>query len=219
MERIENLQKSKEKLNECIILIEDMEQNHQTEVFECKHNIKYIDRRSNTDLRRLGQQHEHKIGMQKGHFSESEKRAQILQRAGHKFEQSNQRQLHETMKEIDMMSSAEGFVHEDFCSIEKGRIKAKRLKDRKLEVVDRFQEKEAVLDEVRMHKNELKKQIAHAKHDIRNPKSALRPGGPRLCSKLCFSPSSIAILWDKNEKFEIYRKSFDGAKSKSSSPE
>lgn len=104
-ERIISLQQSKEKLSQAIAKIEELDRLHYIKVTELEKQIAEIELTNERQLAKINEKHQHKLINLKGHLDEAEKRAQVLKRAAHHLEYSNQKQLHETMKGLDQMRS------------------------------------------------------------------------------------------------------------------
>ena len=164
-ERAEILRDSKEKLTQCMAQIEDMEKEHEREVEDRRKSIEFIDKSYKREVNKMAQAQQHKLSMLKGHLLEAEKRTQILRIAAHKLELSNEQQLHETMKEIDMFrmpNNSEGIE-----SLNAEKSKTDDLSYQRSTLQAKLREKELALDAVRAENSQLKKQIADCTHRIR----------------------------------------------------
>ncbi|EAX89335.1 hypothetical protein TVAG_574710 [Trichomonas vaginalis G3] len=165
-ERAENLRQSKEKLTEIVMELEDMEKEHSRSVADRRKALEHMDKVYNKELIKLEQQHQHKLLMLNGHLSEAVKRAQILRRAAHKLEQSNERQLHDTMREIDSMNITKTNIDSSQnLEMEKQRNEQMTLKRDDLQA--ELQTKEEQLEAARMQNNMLKKDLATVKHQLK----------------------------------------------------
>ena len=165
-ERAENLRQSKEKLMQCVETIEDIDKEHDREVQDRRKALEHLDRMYDKELRKLAQAQEHKLLMLKGHLLEAEKRTQILRRAAHKLEQSNEQQLHETMKEIDMMH-IQDTSKSDYQQMLKEQEKGNMLNQKKAELAQKLREREQVLEKTRAENSQVKKDIAQVRHIIK----------------------------------------------------
>ena len=81
-------------------------------------------------------------------------------------ELSNEQQLHETMKEIDMMHVQET-SKADYQHLVQEQQKGETLNQRKAELIQRLHAREQVLEKTRAKNSQIKKDIAQARHIIR----------------------------------------------------
>ena len=165
-ERAENLRMSKEKLMECVETIEDLDKEHESAVSDRRNVLSRLDKVYEKELRKLAQAQDHKLLMLKGHLLEAEKRTQILRRAAHKLEQSNELQLHETMKEIDMMH-VQDYSSATYKQLSEEQAKSDVLIQKREELKGALKEREEALEHVRAENSQIKKSIAQLKHEIR----------------------------------------------------
>ena len=102
-ERFMSLQQSRDKLKQCIETLDRMMRSHAVDLNERQRRLKEIDSKYETELARLEDMHAHKVAMLKGHLDEANKRTEVLMKASHHLERSNQKQLKETMKDLALM--------------------------------------------------------------------------------------------------------------------
>lgn len=164
-ERANNLMMSRQKLQECVAQIEDMEKEHITALNDRKMSLQHIDKQYEKELQTLAQQHNHKILMLSGHLSETEKRMQILRKAAHSLEQSNEQQLHETMKEIDMMPT-QNSNEEDYQMLEEEQKRKEELEAKRSILKLELQKQEKNLEEVRNENSKIRKDLAAISHQV-----------------------------------------------------
>lgn len=164
-ERAENLRSSKEKLMEIVSQLEDMEKEHARAVTDRRKALEHMDKVYNKEMIKLDQQHQHKLLMLNGHLSEAVKRAQILRRAAHKLEQSNEHQLHETMREIDSMNLVRPST--DVQNLEMERTRFEQMSSKRNDMQSILADREAQLERARAENNALKKELASVKHQLR----------------------------------------------------
>ncbi|EAX95629.1 hypothetical protein TVAG_047270 [Trichomonas vaginalis G3] len=165
-ERANNLLMSRAKLQECVAQIEDMEKEHITALNDRKNALEHIDKQYEKELASLAQQHNHKILMLSGHLTETQKRMQILRKAAHNLEQSNEQQLHETMKEIDMMPSPVQ-NDQDYEILGEEQKNGEELEKKRSILKMELRKKEELLDEVRNENSKIRKDIAAVSHQVR----------------------------------------------------
>jgi len=165
-DRVDGLKKSYEQIEECVNYLEELDKEHNQLVKEKNVLIKNIDNKYENDVKRLTQHHDHSIRMLRGHLLEAEKRSQTLKKAAQKLEESNEKQLRETIKEIDMMkyTGIFGNVNND-----KGddRINLKTLQEQLNKSIKELEMRDFGLSKLREENNLLKKRIMQIKHEIR----------------------------------------------------
>lgn len=166
-ERFSNLQQSKSKLAQCVNAIDELTRNHDIEVENLQKLIKKADKRYESTIHRIEDEEHYKMANLKGHLLEAEKRAKTLQNAASKLESDNQKQLQQTMSELDSMkrnSIVEVFDDEP----DEKQIKAyESAKSMLAQLSKEMTEKDDQLVEKRKRNEALKREIGRIKHEIR----------------------------------------------------
>jgi myosin heavy subunit len=104
-ERYQNLQQSKEKLSQCIETLDDMTRVHTLAVNDRRIALKEIEQKYETELLNLEERHRVTNVRLNGTLYDVQQRTKILLKAAHHLERSNQKQLNETMKELELMKN------------------------------------------------------------------------------------------------------------------
>ena len=167
-ERFESLRQSKEKLSRCVETIEDMIRKHTIYVGELQNKLHEIDETYEIEFQRLEEKQEYEMQLLKSHLSEAQKRTNRLLNAAKKLDYENQKQLRETIRDLDGMKQKCYAISEDAIPIDEQKLK--QLKDLKSEI-PRLKRNQKKLDEIladkRAENEELRRDIGKFKHMIR----------------------------------------------------
>jgi hypothetical protein len=104
-ERYQNLHQSREKLTLCIDTLDHMTRSHSLAVNERRVAIKEIEKKYESDLAAAEEHHRAKITRLRSTLVEVSARTKTLLRAAHHLERTNQKQLNETMRDLELMRS------------------------------------------------------------------------------------------------------------------
>lgn len=167
-ERFESLRQSKEKLSQCVETIEGMIRQHTIQVGELQNKLHELDERYEVDFQRLEEKQQYELQLLKNHLSEAQKRTNRLLNAAKKLDYENQKQLRETIKDLDNMKQKCFTITEDAIGVDEQKLK--QLKDLHSEIprLKRNQKKlDEILSDKRAENEELRRDIGKFRHMIR----------------------------------------------------
>jgi chromosome segregation ATPase len=166
-ERYQNLQQSKEKLSQCIETLDQMMRVHALAVNDRRTAIKEIEQKYESELVNLEERHRATKERLTANLRDVQQRTSTLLKAAHHLERSNQKQLSETMKELELMKNRtmartdQPLVKpQDHAKVEAQKKNLEKLTRRRIG-------KEENLNQVRGTNQDLKREIWRIRHDLR----------------------------------------------------
>jgi phage host-nuclease inhibitor protein Gam len=168
-ERFNNLQQSKDKLAECVTVLDEMSRSHSLEVADRRRNLRDIQQKYEANLAKIEEHHGPRMTRLQQQLSDVQKRHQVLLRAAHHLEQSNQRGLKETITRLDSMKR-QCLMTTDAPLLQKGDLAA--LEARKKEVAhwtSLLLNQNDRLQAARRDNETLKRDLWRLQHELRFP--------------------------------------------------
>ena len=167
VERLRNLQSSREKLMHCADAIEGLTRTHHIDIAQKQKEIAALDARYQRELENLQQQHKRDIKSLTACLSQINQRNQKLQNAARHLEQANQTQLSKTMKDLETMKQISKIREEQPLVNQKDITKLQALRSQLTKQRQNFAAKENELHKWRDANESLRKEIWRLRHEIR----------------------------------------------------
>ncbi|KAK8876277.1 hypothetical protein M9Y10_006472 [Tritrichomonas musculus] len=167
-ERYKSLRQSREKLATCVETIEGMIRKHTIQVGELQNKLHELDEQYETDFQRLEDDQEYTLRSLKSHLLEAQKRTNRLLNAAKKLDYENQKQLRETIKDLEGMKQKCYTISEDVSGIDEQRMNQLKSLRSELPKLKRYQKKlDEILDDKRAENEELRRDIGKFRHMLR----------------------------------------------------
>lgn len=167
-ERYKSLRQSREKLATCVETIEGMIRKHTIQVGELQNKLHELDEQYETDFQRLEDDQEYTLRSLKSHLLEAQKRTNRLLNAAKKLDYENQKQLRETIKDLEGMKQKCYTISEDVSGIDEQRMNQLKSLRSELPKLKRYQKKlDEILYDKRAENEELRRDIGKFRHMLR----------------------------------------------------
>ncbi|OHS99441.1 hypothetical protein TRFO_08367 [Tritrichomonas foetus] len=173
-ERYDNLILSREKLQQCVEMLENMVSLHSQEVNEKQIEFKTIEEKYNNELNKLHEKQEMKVLLLNGHLKEAEKRTKSLSKAAHHLEVTNQKQMRETVCDLDKIKQKSFENPDDLLPEKNDRDVLIALRKEVHGMKREMKQKEFLLENAQNENFELKREIWRLKHELKFSNSPIK---------------------------------------------
>ena len=166
-ERRKELEEIRNQMSDCVHAIEEMDREHATRTESTKHKIELLDTQYEMTVRRIRDEHEHRMRILNAQLQKAKMKSRGAKRAMDRAEKTNADAIGQSYRNMDLMRERfvdfEGIAIEEAGEIEKAANEYKTRKaqcDRKLEV----------LQGLRSDNDSMKRELGRLKFEIRFPR-------------------------------------------------
>jgi hypothetical protein len=166
-ERYQNLERSKEKLSQCIETLDEIDRAQAVQVGNRRITINDIDQRYESELVKLEKGRAAMKARLAAKLADVTRRAQTLTKAARHLERTNQRQMGETVNALEMLKSR-SLVRADESVVRPDDLAKVEAQQATLEKLAKVRDgKNQSLNRARTTNLDLKRQIWRTRHDLR----------------------------------------------------
>ena len=166
-ERYDNLTQSKQKLSQCIELLETMTNDHLRNISEKQQQIREIEEDYNLNLQRIEEKHRTSMELLKVQLSETEKRTRILLRAAKHLGSTNHKQMMEAIHELDVKKQKSFEITDKDVLEGDERMQRETLKKEINKLKRVLKRREDELQQLQLDNQEIKREIWRLKHELK----------------------------------------------------
>lgn len=167
MERFENLNQSKQKLSQCIELLESMTKEHMINVSEKQQQIREIEEDYNLNLQRIEEKHKTNVELLKIQLIEAEKRTRTLMKAAKHLGSNNHKQMMEAIHELNVKKQKTFEITDNEVLEADEKKQRESLKKEISKLKRQLKHKENDLLDLQQDNQDIKREIWRLKHELK----------------------------------------------------
>jgi hypothetical protein len=166
-ERFQNLQQSREKLSRCVETLDQMVRSHTIAVEDRRRTLREIEQKYEASLAKIDERHKPRMARLTDALRDVQARTRILARAAHHLEHSNQKQLKETLTDLDSMKRRTLMTTDQPLTNAEDLTKVEAQKKHLMKIKRGIMMRDDALKRVRQENESLKKDVWRIRHELR----------------------------------------------------
>lgn len=167
MERFENLNQSKQKLSQCIDMLESMSNDHMRNVNEKQQQIRELEEDYNLNLQRIEEKHNTSMELLKIQLSEVEKTTRAFLRAAKHLGSANHKQMVEAIHELDIKKQKSFEITDKDVLEADEKAQRQQLKKEISKLRRRLKHGEDDLLQLQQDNQDIKREVWRLKHELK----------------------------------------------------
>ena len=167
MEIFENLNQSKQKLSQCIDMLESMSNDHMRNVNEKQQPIRELEEDYNLNLQRIEEKHNTSMELLKIQLSEVEKTTRAFLRAAKHLGSANHKQMVEAIHELDIKKQKSFEITDKDVLEADEKAQRQQLKKEISKLRRRLKHGEDDLLQLQQDNQDIKREVWRLKHELK----------------------------------------------------
>jgi chromosome segregation ATPase len=167
-ERLDSLLKWKNRLADCVTILEEMEKDHSIKMAAFKVQLQDLETRFTASTARVQERHQQMTQGLKEKAENLEKRAEGLQKTIKKVERHHKRQLENAVQKGDSVAAESSFNERKVSTEREERSEIRELRAKREELKSRLESRDNELCQLRANNESMKREVARLRYEARH---------------------------------------------------